>query len=85
MLTATRSARLRTVAFGKAAGQAAITELTIVRSIVFEAPAEGLAVEGARTGDVLDGKLDIVDAAVIVRGGMDFPFRFVECNDGPRR
>ena len=43
-----RSARLRTVAFGKAAGQAAIAELAIVGAVVLEAPAEGLAVCGFR-------------------------------------
>jgi hypothetical protein len=63
---------------GEAAGQAAVVELAVVRAVVLEGPAEGLAVEVPRAGDVGDGEFHIVDAAIVARLGHGDPLSCCE-------
>ena len=64
-----RPAGVGTLALGEAAGEAAIVERAVIRSVFGEAPPESRAVEGAGALYIADIELDIVYAAVVFRGG----------------
>src|SRR5436190_388490 len=64
-----RSAGIARPSERKAAGEAAVIELAIVRTEIPEGPAEGFAIKRARTHDVADGEFDIVDALIVAGCG----------------
>src|SRR5262245_56058980 len=49
----------------KTAGEAAVAELAVARTVILEGPTESLAVECARASDVGDQKFDVVDALIV--------------------